>query len=93
MSETLCTLFPLEDVTPDLISYIIGITNLKPVHRLKCSESVKEEIKHFQDTVRKFSIQKLHKAIRGQNNLRFLCQHVVENSEDKKVQALRDLLT
>jgi translation initiation factor RLI1 len=71
--------FGMQDFDEDMVYYLIGILNLRPINHLSCRMIIKKEVADFLVCVRRFSISKFLKIFES-DCLKILIRIAVERS-------------
>jgi hypothetical protein len=84
--------FGMQEIDEDMVYYLIGILNLRPINHLSCRMIIKKEVADFLVCVRRFSISKFLKIFES-DCLKILIRIAVERSNrDRQICVLEEYL-
>jgi translation initiation factor RLI1 len=84
--------FEMQNLDEDMVYYLVGILNLRPINHLSCRMIIKKEVTDFLACVRSFSIYKFLKIFES-DCLKVLIRLAVERSNrDKQICELEPYL-
>ena len=84
--------FGMQNLDEDMVYYLIGILNLRPINHLSCRAIIKKEVTDFLACVRTFSNNRFLRIF-DSDCLRVLIKLAVERSNgDKQISALESYL-